>query len=658
MATSTGPKWVVIADLRGGMNTADPPLSLPENQCTEAINVDWFDGLIARRRGGSTGIADTGGTSFTAPIDFVIRFVPGGDETAAELWAGDSASPTVIKRMAGGTSWADVTLSHNIASTPTQVYGTTLNGKLYLAYDTSVDRLHCYDPSLASPRVRVVGLAASGAPTVANTGSGSYAATKRYYKQDTIQLDGTRVVRQSELSASVSFTPSGSGTAARVTQGTLPGEQETHWRVWSSSDDATYYLVSGNIAVGTTTYDDSASVASYSTGTVADPAGTYALWTSVRWIISDGNRLLGAGAWESGNKTSRVYFSPVLGSLDHGDDERVVSTTSQKNFVDLNENDGGAITGLAILGTTPIVFKYRAMHRLVPTGDVSAPYLPRRISGRIGCVSAKSLAVAEDEQGRECLYWLSHRGPYRYSEATGLQYLGRDLETIWTAMNLGATNMVAHTVYHQDKHQVWFFVASSGQNDPDICCVFDTLLGRPNALGQVRGGWSKHVFKWSIRCSTMFANTLGSAMSYDLKPYLGTVNATTATKVIKADTADAFDHSSSGSFVAKITTKPILPTSTLGINFGLGQCYLIAKAVASSSIDFDIFADWASSASASTTIALDPASTETRVIKKIDNNLFSGFTVLQIQFLDEAGVTTPWTVLDAIVAPLTVEEQR
>src|SRR5262249_44739127 len=157
---------------------------------------------------------------------------------------------------------------------------------------------------------------------------------------------------------------------------------------------------------------------------------------SVKYLVTDGNRLLGAGAWEpsgvtSGGKNSRVWYTPVLGSADKGDDERVPNQTTQKNWVDLNENDGGGVTGLGVLNGTPIAFKYRQIYRLTPTGDVTTPYLPKKLIDGVGCVSHKSITVGEDEVGHPALYFLSHKGAYRLvmsGAGIALQYLWRDNE--------------------------------------------------------------------------------------------------------------------------------------------------------------------------------------------------------------------------------------
>src|SRR3990172_3360920 len=101
---------VIVSDLRGGRNGADPPLSLPDNQAEEMLNVDNYTGLLANKRGGAAAVTDTGGTAFSSGIQSLFRFIPGASETAAELWGIDGAATPIVKRMAGGTSFGDVTL--------------------------------------------------------------------------------------------------------------------------------------------------------------------------------------------------------------------------------------------------------------------------------------------------------------------------------------------------------------------------------------------------------------------------------------------------------------------------------------------------------------------------------------------------------------------
>mgnify|MGYP001613387091 CR=1 FL=1 len=673
MAANPKQERLVIADLRGGRNQTDPPMALPFNQAVEAINVDWQDATLARKRGGAVVVALTGGTAMDDVQATLIRHVPGNSETAAELWAFD-ADLDLNKRLTGGTAWANVTFADAIATDAYAVVGASLNGKLFLAFDSAVDRLHVYDPNLATPQVRRVNFATPGAPTAANTGAGAYAAVLRYYRVRWLQTatigGATVIVRRSEPGASVSFTPSGAGTHARVTQPTAAGEQETHWEVEVSIDNSAWYLLAGRgtgvagsnleIAIATTTYDDNttATAASYATGAIADVAGYYARFPSVRYLLSDGNRLLGTGSWESSGadsagKNSRIWFTPVLGSADRADDERVMNTTTQKNWVDLNENDGGANTALGgPVNGVPYAFKYRQVWKLRPTGDVTTPYLPRKIRDDIGCVAHKSIALGEDAIGRPALYFLSHRGPYRITHDGDVQYLGRDNEDIWRALNLGATTVVAHSVFHPDKHQWWLWISTGSNNIPDTKMMLDVQRAWPDENGQIRGGWAEHTSSSAAAaCSCLFSNTLGASMSRDLKPHIGRA---TGTLIWKCDTADLDDGGTD--FQAFVKTRPILTTDALGRKFGLGEPYLLAAALSNVTLTMTIDRDFGAETTTGTQV-LTAAGSETRVFKKFEGLEMSEADVLQIQIGDGAAQEGQWT-LDSLIFQKLPQEDR
>lgn len=526
---------IVVSDLRGGRNGIDSPIELPENQCVEALNVDWRDGPLGEKRAGAVPVSTTGGTAFST-IMSLIRHVPTGEDADAELWGVDAAG--LIKRMAGGTAFANVTMDDALTGRAQDVTGVTFNKKLFLAYKSAVDRLHVYDPVLNL--IRRVGLdKASSAPTVVNQGAGSYAAIERLYRVRFLQMDGDVVVRRSEPSDPVTITPSGGGASIRVTRPAGPNEHETHWELEVSLGNELYFVLYGvgdtvigdPIAIGTTTQDDNTEVEDYLDLTISEDIGMFSLPASARYLATDGNRLLMAGNFEDGTKlSSRVQFTPVLGSSDHGDDERVFDTDDIKGWVDLNEKDGGKITGLsdAIQGSV-YAFKYRQTHKLVPTGDGNAPYLARKISNTIGCIAAKSVLTFEDAEGNPVVGFLSYKGPYRISVG-GFDYVGRDVEDIWfgvndfngLGINLEATTVVAHGVYYSDASEVWWYLATGTQNSPGIKIGFDVRQAVMNDKSYgVRGGWFYHTGKsCKAVCSVMFANTLGAAMSHDLKPYI------------------------------------------------------------------------------------------------------------------------------------------
>ena len=648
---------VVIGDLRGGRNGADPPDSLPDNQAVEMLNVDNYTGLLGNKRNGASAVTESGGTAFSSGIQSLFRFVPGADETLAELWAIDGAATPIVKRMASGSTFADVTLTHAIQTSPHRVHAVTFNGKLYLAYDSSVDRLHVYDPSLSSPRVRVVGFTTPNPPTVANNATGgTYAATLRYYRVRMLEVASSVVIRMSEPSTSVSFTPDGSHTAAVVTQPvSLPGEQETHWRVEVSLDNVNFFKLS-DVAIATTTYSDSAATSTYSSNSVSAATGEYTNWTSVRYLLTDGNRLLGAGAWETPGKNSRVWFSPVLGTTDEGDDERVPNTTTHQNWVDLNENDGGFITGLGgpVYGV-PFAFKYRQIWKLNPTGDDTVPYIPRKISDVYGSINHEAIVHGRDHMGNPALYFLSPDGPCRiviYQGAATVQYLGRDVEDIWATVNLAATTVVSHGVYHASRKQVWFWVATGSSNDPDTKLCFDVALGMFVEGDRVRGGWYKHTGNSAAaRCSVMMSNTLGATMSRDLKPYIGRAS---GTAIWKLDDASALDDAGT-SFQAYIKTKP-LRLAQLGQNVGIGQSVMVAKTGDGITITQTLDRDYGLETRTSTAL-LTPEASETRVIRKFQASELAQAGAVQVQLGDGAAQTGAWSI-DLLEIPIIDQEWR
>lgn len=650
-------KTITYTGLRGRDGYPTYPGLIPKHRALECLNVDGYRAGFARKRGGAATIFNlTTAEAFTGVLSFLGRHVPGADATLAELWGIDSAATPVVQRLAGGTVWDTVTMKDEIATKPQDVHAVSFKGFYYLAFDSTQDRLHCWDPT--DDQVRRTGLAAAAAPTVANTGSGTYAATIRYYRQRYVKKSGTTYLLYGEPSAAVSFTPSGTGTAARVTKSAAISEGETHWQLFGSPDNTTYvYLV--ETAVGTTTYDDATNPIDYS-GDAPPRAGTYTNWTSVKFLLATEDHLLGAGAHEAtGAKHSRVWWSAVTGQIadsatgaSSGEAEAVLQTTALNNYADLSENDGGEITALGgPLDGRPIVFKRNQLWRLVPTGLDSAFYAPKPLmkGSGIGCLRQHTVVMAEDAAGRPALYWLSEFGPYRMG-GEGIQCLVDDVQDLWDTINLAATTVVAHGTYHPALRQIWWWIATGSSNDPDTKIVFDVRLGKAYEDGRVRDGWYRHGGdSAAARCACLFSNTLAASMSRDLKPYIGR---STGTVILKCDTADLDDAGTT--FQAYVD----LPDTHFGGIDHLCQVGtpIVVGAVGTHSIAASMIRDYGEETRGAATVSMAAGGSETRTTKVIEGVETADAHAVRVRIGDSAAVASVQWRIDAVGIPVEVRE--
>lgn len=540
------------------------------------------------------GVADRSGTNPTASTNATSRAVPGG-----------GASMTLFESTAAKTPPG----SQSISATVT-------------AASSAISLMASFPPAAGS----------------------TYAAVTRTYRVRWTRQSSGVTIGRSEPSTAVTFTPDGAHTAARLTQPTVAGEGETHWEVEASTDAITFYLIA-TVPIATTTYDDSAATTSYANNPISDLTGTYDLQKSYKFIAADQNRLLGFGSYVATDKQARIEISAVIGSSDVGDEERV-DTSIVNSVIDLDENDSGVATGLGgpILGSY-FAFKDRQVAQLTATGSTDQPYRVDFISKSIGAVAHVAIVRAEDKDGNAALYWMSHRGPYRWS-INGLEYIGRNVEDYVlggnATINLGATKRTAVAVYHQDKRQVWFWWATGASNDPNVGFIFDVQTG----------GWSRVPsgdLLANIRCATLFANTLGAAMSRDLKPYVGQTGA--VTRIWKTDTGT---DDNGTAFQAYVDTKAIEPGGA-GVTGGVGDASLLAKISEGVTISASVIPDYDSSRMKTGTCSLSATGSETRTIPLNSRLSDSGFAAelgfVQYRIGDAVAVSNAWT-LDRLVVPI------
>lgn len=628
MANST----FTIADLRHGRNGIDPPQSLPDGQVADAVNVDWIRTPFGRRRPGCTALS-LSGAPFTFNLLAMCRHVPGTDETKAELWGIDQGG--LIGRYASGV-WTQPTLKDAV-TTATATFA-SLNGKLFIAYGSAQDRLHCWDP--VSGSVRRTGLAPMGTPTVGDTGSGSYANTKRYFRTRATEQRSGVTYRRSEYSTIISYTPSGSGAGALVTQGTPPNEGETHWEIEAGTDGATFFRI-GTVAIGTTTFTDSNAPAAYSTFPLSDVTGFYTVQKSYRFIAADQARLLGFGSFTSTDPQNNVEYSAVLGSSNVGDDERVPIG----NYVGLDENASGQPT--ALIGPVNGSFfaaKYRQFWKMTPTGNVVSPYSTRALTKQYGVINPYSVVVGEDEVGNPVLMWLSLNGFYRYG-TNGIEYIGHGIEDQIngaiqgdlsvpgaTALNLNAT-IVSHAVWFADLRQMWCWYAIGEDTFPNHLAVFS--VGRTqssNGDSPIGSGWSRFTGAIaSASASTMFG-------TFSLVPYFSV-----STFPVGIGIANSGSQDFGTNYQATITTKAYAPwgNNTTGTVQGVQLVAPVQSGVTltvTSSRDFGIL-------TASDTASLTATGSEARVTPRLGGAVNLGdCQYAQFTIGDGIAQNVAWTI--------------
>lgn len=645
-------EWLTIADLRGGRNGTDPATALGQNECADAVNVDWHNALFARKRNGSTEFITSNG-SFIGTVSALGRHVPRTDDSKAELWAVDDHSTPVLCRLNPNFSvppyantqsavWDRPTLKDNFTGNAYDTQFASVDGKLFIAYKSAENRLHVWDGNT----VRRAGFGdPTTAPNTINYGSGSYTGSARYYRYRWVEMQSNVVVRRSEPSPSASITPSGTANSVRIDIPSLPLESETHWELEASTDGITFYR-QAQIAVSNNYYVDTANTTSYSAGSVSALTGTYTAPKSYKFLAVDQNRLLGFGSWNTSDKQNRIEFSAVAGSLNIGDVERVPTT----NYVDLDEYDSGVPTGLVgPLNGSFFAFKSGGIWKLTPTGNPDTPYATTAISKRVGAVGQRAIVMAEDEVGNPAIYFLSQQGFYRYG-VNGLQNIGHPVEDVLfgptSQMNRSATKVIAHGVYHADKRQVWFWVSVGSENEPGSLCLVYTV-GRSSsgdpADHAVPGSWTRFTGEMTkARASVMFSQTVGQVTSRTLVPYIAYNGA--VAKVWKCDQSANTDDNGTA-FKAYVQTGAYYPWGIMH-NGDIGRSLLQAEASPGVIIQQRLDGDYGVRTTESD-VSLAPQDTELRVRRKFESSRLGDVGVVQITIGDADAISNAWT-LDAL----------
>lgn len=630
----------VIKSLRGGMNNSDSPLSLQEDQCVLAENIEWTTSLLGERRRGCDGITLPPSLSGQDRITFSYRNVPTQDETASELWllgvTGTASSQLAYK----DTTWHDVAYGPAAADNPVLTgfsqyrwASQSLHGKLFFAYDSTIDRLHVWDGTT----FRRTGLAEPAAPSVANDGGVGTFSGRRYYRVRYIEKSGSTVLRRSEPSDATTFDPNGNDTGAVVTKPAAISEGETHWEVEASTGGVNFYVIA-TVIVATTTYTDTTDyVTDYTAFPLSEDIGDYTLLPSARYLAADEDRLLMAGSWETTAQSSRVTWTPVFGNLGAGNDERQEADTDP--FVDLDGSEGGGITGLSVpvLGSL-WVFKQAAIYKLVRSGSRQAAYQAIPYTKKRGAIHG-SVIEGVDQTGNPCIYFLDPTvGPCRVGGPAGVQQVGADIRVTWQTLNIDATKVVATAFFYPASRQVHWCLSTGVANVPNIELVLQTDNVR-NGEDGARRGWSLWTgLRTGALTATLYADNIetNGARSLALVPFVGIEG---NGLFLQTDTGN---DDNGTAYLATITTKPYTPSNVVN-EYGINAGALVATAAVGAYLDVTIIRDFGLTTKTIESIPFDPTTHgENMVIKFIDNLGMSELRALQLQFSDPELPGTRW----------------
>jgi hypothetical protein len=630
-----------ITSLRGGMNNTDDAIALADDQVVLAENVEWTRSRLGERRRGGLAI-DLTGSPF-ASCDRIVwahRHLPTTDHEDAQLWLMGITDPSTVVLGYKDTTWHTVTMPDAMTVdgwSEYQVCGQTLHGKLHLAYNSSVDRLHVWETGLTA--LRRSGLAEPDAPTAADTGSaGSFSGTRYYRVRYTVQDGAGATLRRSEPSEVLEFSPSGSKNGAVITKPASISEDETHWECEASLNKVDFYVIA-TTAVGTTTVTDTANSSNgYAASFVlSEDIGNYTVPHAARILIADEDRLLLFGSFEDDTLESSASWTPVYNDTGDGNDERI--PLDPVSVVNLDSSEGGAITDASRATAGDIyVGKDDHVYRLVRTGVRSRAYEAHVVSKQRGVIP-QSMVDAIDEAGNPTVYFLDKSvGPNRITASGSLQRCGRDLWETWKTVNLDAT-VVCRSIYYAQTQQVQWRVATGSNLTPNAALVLHTDQIRVDAIGEARGGFSY----WTgdacaaLTC-VLFSDNIDddTDRSHRLVPLIGGDHDGLVWQM------DTGSDDNGAAFTATLTTKPYAP-GQLQKQIEITTGSVMALAASGVGLVVSAIPNFAvAQARTADAIDLSPAATETVVQRQIDDLGLAECLTVQFSFTDPTDQSGRW----------------
>jgi hypothetical protein len=628
-----------LDDFRGGVNDSDSPTKLQPTQIVGARNVDFRDGALGAKRRGTAGI-DMTSAAFDAELIAVMRHTPTDSVGNDELWGIDANGN--IDRRVGGTWQGGVTTVNDHVAVNAGNYlanGVSLHGKFFIAAEGDEDRLLVWDGSV----LRWAGIQQPPVPTLGDQGTGTLTGTRYYRVRYTQQVSGV-TVRRSEPTDVVNITPSGSGASVRVTKASgteattsVFMEGQTHWEVEASLDNILFYRIA-TVAIGTATYDDStAFTTGYSSNTLSEPIGTYAVPTSAKFVTVDEDRVLMAGAYFTAADDATVWWTPVSADPGVGNDERVPITTL--NFISFDGLDGGGTRGLvAGVNGAVYVFKTKRVYKMVRTGILESAYDPITESTARGS-TPKGAVAGLDANGLPCVYFLDPSKGLCRIGTQGVQDLGQQIRDTWQRWNNQAT-VQPQIVHYPELDQVWYAVPLDEADAPDLTFVFETRFNAPM--------YHDGRFAQAL-CFTLFPDA-----DDVLRPVMGTEEIEVTGGVLTVAHFCDTGTTDGGTEYQGYTQSRIYVIGDLWNKFGVMAGILLGRASSGATISITMTRNFSSTDSVTVTASLTPVGAEPRVIVPMDDASISELNALQFQIGDASASAQAWS-LDQLVLRLRAE---
>jgi|ETNvirnome_2_300_1030623.scaffolds.fasta_scaffold00134_10 hypothetical protein len=202
---------------------------------------------------------------------------------------------------------------------------------------------------------------------------------------------------------------------------------------------------------------------------------------AVKYLEVFKNRIWGAG---DEDQPSRLYFSEISGSGAEPESWR------QVDFLDINKDDGQAITGLFASANSIFVFKSGSVWEV--RGDNPNNHVVSLISTNRGTTSNRSLVEVDG-----IVYFIDKYGVYAFNQEEQFVEISAPIrESLFT--DLDTTELKAFAEYYPKHRQIWFMLPADTTWGNDTLAIFHLD----------NGAWSSYTFEEESGCGTSSVTAL------------------------------------------------------------------------------------------------------------------------------------------------------